>query len=76
MLSVNDFLDLNEEENNPDKTVRFGKVDAAHTTGRPRIVFDGTDTPSTKRYPYIATYTPTANDRVMILKNVIIGKIV
>lgn len=75
MINASDFLDLMDEKE-IDKTIRFGKVDSAHTTGRPKIIFDGTDAASVKKYPYISTYTPTANDRVIILKNVILGKIV
>jgi hypothetical protein len=75
MLTPNDFLDLMDEKK-IDKTVRFGKIDPSHVSGRPKVLFDGNSTVSTKKFPYVSSYTPAANDRIIVLKNVIIGKIV
>lgn len=75
MMNPNDFLNLMEEKE-MDKTVRFGVVDSAYTTGRPKIKFDGMDAASVKTYPHLASYTPVANERVMVIKNVVIGRIV
>lgn len=58
--------------------VLFGMIDAAYSSGRPKVVYDidvSTGALS-KALPYLSTYTPTANDRVMIVRGVIIGKIV
>lgn len=74
-LSANDFLDVLEEDKRIDRTIRFGKVDPAYTAGRPKIIFDGTTTVSVKQFPYLGSYIPSANDRVMIIKNVVIDKI-
>jgi hypothetical protein len=57
-------------------SIRFGTIDSAYTSGRPKVEFDGMDAPGTKLYPYLSSYTPTANDRVMIVQGVIIGKII
>ena len=58
-----------------EKLVRFATIDSAYTSGRPSVVFDGEDTATLKKYPYISTYTPIADDRVMLIKNVIMGAI-
>lgn len=59
---------------------RLGKVDPAYASGRPKIIFDGETTVSGKKYPCLASYTPAAGDRVLMLKvagsYVILGKIV
>lgn len=75
MLSPNDFFELMDEKS-ADKTIRFGTIDADYTTGRPKIIFDGAENPSVKNYPYAASYTPAANDRVLIIKNVVVCKII
>lgn len=60
-----------EESNN----VELGKIDPNYSSGRPSIVFDGESQSSVKRYPYLSSYQPTANDRVMIVRGVVAGKI-
>lgn len=59
-----------------EKIVQFARVDPDYTSGRPRLIFDGETAVSGKAYPYLSSYTPQANDRVMLVKGVIIGKIV
>lgn len=48
--------------------------------GRPVLLFDGEDTPSTRTYPRLSSYTPTAGDRVLVVVHggsaVVLGKIV
>jgi hypothetical protein len=80
-LSPGDFLDLmDDKDNGKPKTietvVRFGYVDPSYTTGRPRIIFDIDDSSTIKEYPYLAGYTPAANDRVIVLNNVVLDKII
>lgn len=65
----------------PDKIiVKYAKIDPAYTSGRPKVIFDGETTATIKQYPYIASYTPTANDRIMLIGNgtalVVVGKII
>lgn len=59
-----------------EKTIQFARVDPNYTSGRPRLIFDGETEVSGKAYPYLASYTPAANDRVMLVKGVIVGKVV
>lgn len=59
-----------------EKVVQFARVDPNYSNGRPRLIFDGESTVSGKAYPYLASYTPAANDRVMVVKGVVVGKIV
>jgi len=49
------------------RPVKLGTINPAHTTGLPRVTFDGETTLSGKGYPYAASYTPAANDRVALL---------
>ncbi|MCL6453543.1 MAG: hypothetical protein K6T78_07935 [Alicyclobacillus sp.] len=52
-------------------------VDPGYTSGKPKIVFDD-DTSRTPvgPYPYLASYTPAANDRVLLLRVGVAGKYV
>lgn len=59
-----------------EKIVQFARVDPNYTSGRPRLIFDGESEVSGKAYPYLSSYTPAANDRVMVVKGVVIGRIV
>lgn len=49
------------------------------SAGKPQIRFDGEASATTKQYPWLASYTPTSNDRVLLAKVsgiwVILGKI-
>jgi hypothetical protein len=74
MITTEQFI--LESQEIPESNIRYGKVDPAYDgSGRPSLVFDGEVTATVKKYPYLSSYTPVANDRVMILKGVIIGKI-
>jgi hypothetical protein len=59
-----------------EKIIQFARVDPNYTSGRPRLIFDGETEVSGKAYPYLSSYTPQANDRVMLVSGVVIGKIV
>lgn len=60
-------------------TIQQGFIDSAYTSGNPKVVFLGETTPGDKTYPYLAGYTPVANDRVLLARvgktYIIIGKI-
>ena len=77
MSNIPTSKDIVEMFKNPEqqKLVRFATIDSEYTSGRPSVIFDGEDTATLKKYPYISTYTPTAGDRVMLIKNVIMGAI-
>ncbi|GAA0313846.1 hypothetical protein GCM10008967_00420 [Bacillus carboniphilus] len=75
MLKPDEFVKMfgNEE---PEKITRNAKVDPNYTSGRPSLVFDGETKPTVKKYTHLESYTPAPNDRVMVINNVIVGKIV
>lgn len=58
----------------------LGVIDTVDSVNGLKVIIDGESSPSTKKYSYIASYVPVANDRVIIEEingsYVIIGKIV
>ncbi|MGE7864523.1 hypothetical protein ACQKOA_26425 [Bacillus mobilis] len=74
MMDVNEFLDLTDNKT-PQVSVKFGKIPANYASGRPTVILDGMTAATVKKYPYLSTYTPVANHRVMIVQGVIIGDI-
>ncbi|WP_163102246.1 hypothetical protein [Peribacillus alkalitolerans] len=70
---------MNGFTNNPiDKEIHLAKIDPTYTNGRPKVIYDKDILSGelSKTLPYLASYTPSANDRVMVIKGVIIGKII
>lgn len=62
------------------KPSRLGKIDPAYVAGTdPRVVWDGEDAATTKRYKALGSYTPKADDRVVAVQAgstwVILGQI-
>lgn len=55
-----------EPTSSADKPFRIAVIDSSYTTGDPLVTFEGETTMSGKPYPYISTYTPRANDRVVL----------
>jgi len=59
---------------------RIGTIDSAYSSGRPRVLFDGETVLGAKTYPYLASYTPAASQRVLLAPVgrgfVILGRIV
>jgi len=55
------------------KKVELGKIDPAYSSGKPSIVFDGENQASVKQYPYLSSYFPNANDRIMVVRGVVVG---
>lgn len=59
---------------------RTAKIDPAYASGAPKVTFDGESTLSVKTYARLGSYTPAANDRVLMVPvgttYVIVGKIV
>lgn len=57
----------------------LGKISSVDSTTGVKIIIDGEDTATTKKYSYLASYTPTAGDRVLIEEingsYVILGKL-
>ena len=65
-----------EEQIKESNRVELGKIDPVYSSGKPSIVFDGEIQASVKKYPYLSSYQPTANDRVMVVRGVVVGKII
>lgn len=78
-MRADEFVQIMSELNKDKKAFSLGVIDPNYTSGRPRIVFDGESVPSTKSYPYLASYTPVANHRVILANiagtHVVLGRI-
>lgn len=74
MITPEEFVQIFKNPNET-KLIRFGKIDPAHISGRPRLIFDGESIVTVKRYNYLSSYNPKAGDRVFVLNNVVIGAI-
>lgn len=79
-LNADEFVYLISQLNKNQKAFSLGTIDSSYSSGRPKIVFDGETVASSKAYPYLASYTPVANHRVLIANiggsHVVIGRIV
>jgi hypothetical protein len=75
MINSTEFVSMFGKEKK-EKLIRYAKIDHFYESGLPRLVFDGEEEVSVKSYPYLASYTPYPDDRVMLVKNVIIGKVI
>jgi hypothetical protein len=75
MIDANFFIE-NFKNPKQEKIIQFARVDPNYTSGRPRLIFDGETEVSGKAYPYLSSYTPQPNDRVMVVKGVVVGVIV
>jgi hypothetical protein len=62
------------------KPYKFGYIDSAYDSGKPKILFDGETEVSTKTFPYLSSYIPVAGDRVILLREaqsyIVLGKII
>jgi hypothetical protein len=58
----------------------LGKVQARDNTEGLQIIIDGEDEPTTKKYHYLASYVPSAGDRILIEEigdsYVVLGKVI
>lgn len=75
MIDFRRLQEMSKQDVTP-KDIKYGFIDPAYTTGRPKVIVDGTDLPSEVGFLRLDSYTPVADDRVMIVKDVIVGKIV
>jgi hypothetical protein len=81
-MNSNDLVSLIEEliGRKIVSSYSLGKIDPAYDgVGYPRVVFDGSETASLKRYPHLSSYQPQPNDRIIMANisktHVIFGKI-
>lgn len=79
-IDANDFLDTIAAVSPSAPLAHKLAVVKAVSGGRATLQFEGETVTSTLFYPVIATYTPTANDRVLVamagFSGVILGKFV
>lgn len=77
MISTEQFMERFGNIENGTK-IQFGTIDPKYTSGQPSVIYDSDIIQKTlsKRLKRLASYTPAANDRVLIVNGVIIGKIV
>ena len=81
MISPRDFIEqvvdgrIKRWITNTVNPIQLGKVDPNYVSGRPSVIFDG-ETSLSKPYPYLSSYAPQANDRVLVVKGVVVGKII
>jgi hypothetical protein len=78
-VRVEDFLEIvRRSANQP--IFRLGTIPAGYSGGRPQVQFDGENAPSARTWPYLASYTPAAGDRVLVAmvgsSGVVLGKVV
>lgn len=63
----------------PQTYFKFAVVSDLFPNGAAKLTFDGESIASEKKYPYLASYTPMINDRVLVMAvsgtYIIIGKI-
>lgn len=73
-----EFFVKNFSNQKDEKIVQFAKIASNYSTGRPSVVYDADILAGTlsKALPHLDSYTPAANDRVMVVHGVIVGKIV
>jgi len=78
--NVNQFIEMMTPKGLDKNIYKLGSIDPAYSSGKPKVMFDGETVVSAKQYPRLASYTPVASDRVLILSvansYVILGKII
>ena len=66
-MNANEFVALMSKLQQPNKSFKLGTIDSAFDgVGAPKVVFDGETTASLKGYTFLDSYSPKANDRVIM----------
>lgn len=85
LMNAEQFVSLIKELNVQKRELSLGSIDSAYSSSttpkaRPKVKFDGDTQVSSKTYPYLSSYSPLANDRVLLANIggsvVILGKII
>ena len=80
MIDARGFARLLTSSGDQSISFRLGYIDAGYVSGLPQILFDGESSASTRIYPYLASYTPVAGDRILIALvghgGVVLGRVV
>jgi hypothetical protein len=68
IIQTQSFIELIESmiEKKVEVPFSLGRIDPRYSGGNPKIVFDGETKASQKRYPYLSSYQPVGNDRVLL----------
>ena len=67
LTSIADFTAAAGAGKASNRPAKLATIDPQYASGAPRVTFDGELTMSTKRYPCLGTYMPTANTRVLLM---------
>lgn len=67
LRDITAFVAATKEPSSADKPVRLAVVNPSHTSGWPRVTFEGESTLSGKSYPHVDSYSPAAGDRVVLV---------
>ncbi len=77
MVDATDLIALNQSPD--EKGLKLAKVTELFQSGTVKIQFYGEDTPSEKEYSYLASYTPSIGDTVLLIPMaetyIVLGKI-
>lgn len=80
MMDADDLLNIFTPNKDSPSPFRMGSISSAYVSGRPKVKFDGESADSTRLYPYLGSYTPVANDRVLVAMvghgGIVLGKII
>lgn len=72
-------LGITQQHTTQQPVFRLATIPSGYTMGIPTLIFDGEGSATTRQYHYLASYTPTANDRVLVAMvghgGVILGKV-
>lgn len=79
-MNPDEFLKIVKNASPQKDDSRMGNISSDYVSGRPKVKFDGESTASTQTYPYLSSYIPVANDRVVLFKVgaawLILGKVI
>ena len=79
-MRPDDIARLIMESQPEQKPFSLATVDPSYSSGRPKLMFDGETVVSQKTYPYLSSYSPSANHRVLVANiagtHVILGRVI
>ncbi len=74
MMDATEFVqEFTDKKNNI--SVKKATVDLAYSEGKPKLLFDGEASISRKGYDHLDSFTPSGGERVLVINDVIIGRI-
>lgn len=67
-MRPDEFLEIVRNASPQKEDRKLGTIPGTYASGRPTVQFDGESSASTQTYPYLSSYTPAADDRVVLLR--------